>query len=415
MSDYPKIENAPGLTWRRLKTKMEARWMAAQHLRERGYRPSVVRVWAGKSDEMTAHAADHIADTCQRMQADMLAWGRGEVGQVLGFTGTFKSLIECYQTDPDSTYHKLRYQTRFNSASLLRRLMVQHGDEELSIINARALLRWHEGWSKDGKVAMAHAFIKQVRTLFGFGFTIIESKECERLCAVLHKMRFPMAKPRSEAITAEQAAAIRAKAHAMGPDYRSIAIAQAIQFELMLRQKDVIGEWVPMSEPGTSDVTDGDRKWLRGLRWSEIERKGDGAMILRHMTSKRGKPIEVDLRDAPMVMEELERIGNLPASGPIIVSGFTGLPFVASEFRRRWRIVADACGVPKSVKNMDSRAGGATEADEAGAAIGAIQAGLTHSSQMTTENYIRSRKPKKVATLMHLRVSHRNKPGTDNA
>jgi hypothetical protein len=406
MTDYPKIENAPGLTWRKLKTKMEARWMPRSDLRARGYRPSVVRIWAGTPGEMTEQAAATISDNCQRMQGDMLAWGRGEVGQVLGFTGTFKSLIECYQTDPDSTYHKLRYQTRFNSASLLRRLMVQHGDEELSAINARALLRWHEGWAKDGKIAMAHAFIKQVRTLFGFGFTIIESKECERLCAILKKMRFEMAKPRKETLNATQATAIRAKSHEMGPNYRSIALAQAFQFELILRQKDVIGELVPISEPGASDIVDGGHKWMRGLRWNEIERKADGALILKHVTSKRGKPIEVDLRNYPMVMEELERIGNLPASGPIIVSGFTGKPYVTSEFRRRWRIVADACGVPKSVKNMDSRAGGITEATDAGASLEMVRHAATHSNVATTANYSRG-SVEKTAEVAHLRVKHR--------
>jgi hypothetical protein len=32
--------------------------------------------------------------------------------------------------------------------------------------------------------------------------------------------------------------------------WHSIALAQAIQFDCALRQKDVIGEWVPESEPG---------------------------------------------------------------------------------------------------------------------------------------------------------------------
>ena len=40
--------------------------------------------------------------------------------------------------------------------------------------------------------------------------------------------------------------AIVEKAHEMRRD--SIALAQAIQFETGLSQKDVIGEWVPESE-----------------------------------------------------------------------------------------------------------------------------------------------------------------------
>jgi hypothetical protein len=55
-------------------------------------------------------------------------------------------------------------------------------------------------------------------------------------------------------------------------------LAQALQFELMLRQKDVIGEWVPDSEPGENDIHHDGRKWFRGIRGDAI----DGDMILRH-------------------------------------------------------------------------------------------------------------------------------------
>jgi len=58
-----------------------------------------------------------------------------------------------------------------------------------------------------------------------------------------------------------------------------------------------LGEWVPVAEPDTSDVLRDEDKWLRGLRWSEI----DENFILRHVTSKNNKPIEVDLELAPMV------------------------------------------------------------------------------------------------------------------
>jgi hypothetical protein len=141
----------------------------------------------------------------------------------------------------------------------------------------------------------------------------------------------------------------------------SIALAQAIQFECSLAQKDVIGEWVPIKEPGTSDVTDGNMKWLRGLRWSAIDQN----LILRHTTSRGQNDIEVDLRDAPMVMEEFARFsGKLPKSGPIIIEKGTGRPYRAHQFRRHWREVADAAKIPITIKNMDSRAGTAKEAGQ---------------------------------------------------
>lgn len=85
---------------------------------------------------------------------------------------------------------------------------------------------------------------------------------------VMHRLRFEIPKARTERMTPEQARDICVKAHEMGRP--SIALAQAFQFDVGLTQKDVIGEWVPLSEAAESEVIDGDRKWIRGLRWETI-------------------------------------------------------------------------------------------------------------------------------------------------
>src|SRR5207253_229666 len=147
------------------------------------------------------------------------------------------------------------------------------------------------------------------------------------------------------------------------------------QFDCKLAQKDVIGEWVPLSEPGPSDVTDQSNgtKWVTGITWNEI----DHDLILRHCTSSKNEKIEIDLRYAPMVIEELRHIAPdlivenettkqikinrhlLSASGPMIIAErerrkwLPKRPWLAHDFRRRWRQIADACDVPKGVKNTD--------------------------------------------------------------
>jgi hypothetical protein len=65
----------------------------------------------------------------------------------------------------------------------------------------------------------------------------------------------------------------------------------------------------------------------------------------------------------------------LPASGPIIINDVTGLPWSPNEYRRKWRLVATAAGVPKNVWNMDSRSGAISEAIQAGAPIEFVQHG----------------------------------------
>ena len=88
-------------------------------------------------------------------------------------------------------------------------------------------------------------------------------------------------------------------AHEMGRP--SIALAQAFCSYGKLEQKDVIGEWVPKSEPGESDVLSAIEKWLRGIRWEEI----DENLVLRHPTSRDGKIVELNLQEIPELLAEI--------------------------------------------------------------------------------------------------------------
>lgn len=407
----PKIDNAPGLSWRPRKYGWEARWRARPDLVKRGFRPVNVRLFVSTAKEPVPSEAGckMIADACNALQTEMLVWGRGGVPVIASFDGSIRSLVNAYQTDKDSTYRKLRFTSRDSADYLCKRLVQTHGDDMIADLKARNMLRWHEEFAgEDGKkITMAHAMIGMVRTLVNFGTTILEDEQCERLALHLHKMRFPMSKPRNERLTAEQATMIRAQAHKRGK--HSIALAQAFQFECMLRQKDVIGEWVPISEPGAlSEVLFGNSKWHRGLRWEEIDQN----LILTHVTSKRQKEIVVDLKLAPMVMEELAKLGERPAKGPIIVNEGTLRPWTQGEFGRWWRELADDCGIPRTVFNMDSRAGAISEATDAGADLEHIRHAATHSDISMTQRYSRGGE-EKTAGVMRQRAEHRkNKTAT---
>lgn len=319
---------------------------------------------------------------------------------------TIGSLISAYQTDPDSAVHKLRFITRENYRNMCARIDRDCGAVEISAVNARQVLRWYEGWAADGRAAMGHGLVGMLRTLCTFGATLLEDEDCRRLKMILHDMRFTMPRPRQERMTADQASAIRAMAHEAG--FHSVALAQAVQFECILRQKDVIGEWIPVTEPGASQIVVGELKWLRGIQWSEI----DENLVLRHVTSKRSKEIEINLRLAPMVVEELclsqlDR-SDFPVSGPLIVSEKTGLPYTDYNFRRAWRSIARQAGVPDAVFNMDSRAGAISEATDAGASLEQVRHAATHSNTSTTANYSRG-SAGKVIEVQKARNAHRER------
>lgn len=399
----PKVDNAPGLSWRLFPTKgWEARWRPRRDIVKRGLPMKTATLWCGWDPDETT--INFIRNRCQALQGEMHLWSGGGVPVIVEFDGTLGGLIRAYQSDPDSSYRKLQYQTRAVYTNLLKRIDKDHGHEVIRDLRARALLRWHEDWMKSG-VSMAHSLVGLLRTISTFGATMLESADCRALKLTLHDMRFKSTKPRTVHLTADHAIAVRKAAHDKG--LHSIALAQAFQFECTLRQKDVIGEWLPISEDGISDIHRGKYKWVKGIRWEEI----DDELVLRHTTSKRQKEIEIDLKNAPMVMEELRRFEKLPTKGPVIVSDLNGQPWKAYEFRRQWRKLAASAGVPKHVYNMDTRAGAITEAFQAGARIQSVRKAATHSTESMTQRYSRD-DANEIAEVMQLRAKNRNKTGT---
>lgn len=411
----PKIDNAPGLTWAKRKGGWVALWRARTDVVRNGYEVKSVPLWQGWG-EPDADSVVYIQGQCRRLQDEMLEWSNG--GSLLKFTaafdGTWSSLIECYRTDPDSTYQTIRYNTRYHYDRELERIKRDHGDDRLADANAKTFIGWHrERKGPKNHVASAHTMVSMLRTVIGFGATMLEDKQSQRLREILRGLRFETIKPRTERITAEQADAVRSWAHRML--FHSVALAQALAFECTMRQKDVIGEYVPLSEPGVYDVSDqyGNCRWGRGLRWEEI----DENFILLHTTSKKQKPIECDLRLAPMVLEELAFVAGvdpakgvtraeLPAKGPIIIYQMTGAPFSGDQFRRQWRKVAKKAGVPTKVWNMDSRAGAISEAIGAGARLEHVRHAATHSDIGMTQKYDRGA-AEATSNVMRLRSESR--------
>ena len=306
-----------------------------------------------------------------------------------------EQLINSYRTDLDSDFLRLKYQVRMKHYGELARLIAAYGSIELRDIQFLILTAWYRDALADGRIAKARSLVSRLRELFRFGYLLLEDDDCHRLLGTLGKLQLDMSPSRRVEMTADHARAIckSAREHFGWP---SIALAQALQFELLLGQKDVIGEWIPVGELGESDVVRLGQKWLRGLRWSDIDKN----LILRHQVGSSGRRIEVDLRTAPMVIEELkillaylrdertieeifndlpdllthsmadtipsnkiavpepltldELMGALPDSGPLIICDINGMPWSTPEFRRKWRLVAKKAGVPDDVTNRDS-------------------------------------------------------------
>lgn len=415
MRKPPIIQDAAGLRWRPRANGWVGYWVARADIVARGYPVETSRVYAPKPwREPDADDIKFIRSECSRLQSEMLGWARGGDVSNLVFTGTVASLIDCYERDPDSPFHKLRFASKKTYRAFMRLLEQTVGERVLSEVRGRDLRRWYENYSTpsdaDGpkRIPRAHAAMTMFRMMLSFGVSILEDEDCARLKAIMSEMQFAQGRSRVEEITAEQSAAVIAKAHEIGRP--SVALAQALQFELVLRQKDVVGEWVPLDEPGLSDMTRHGRKWLYGIDWREISEdltlthrlskslKGRDAIADRHA----GKTKIWDLKLYPMVMAELARIPKEQRVGPLIINERTALPYVARQFEKAWRKAATLAGVPANVQNRDSRAGGITEGIEASDGdMEAARNAAGHRNVSTTRIYNRGehRQTAKVAQL----------------
>jgi hypothetical protein len=121
--------------------------------------------------------------------------------------------------------------------------------------------------------------------------------------------------------------------------------------------------------------------------------------------SKYRHAAQFDLNSFDLLFPLLEVVPHEERVGAI-VKGDHGLPMRERSYRKWFRQIARAAGIPDEVWNMDSRGGGATEAEEAGATIDHIQGAMTHTDKENTPRRIR-RRSKKIAAVAEARSRKR--------
>lgn len=390
--DKPRIEGALGLAWRPRKNGWAAVWLARQDIARDGYKPATRQISVHTSP-LTEQDEIAITAKCLSFQDDMIRWNtRHDAPKVFG--GDLRSLVNVFQTDKDSPFHGWEYDGRMDFINHCKHIARDDGHLKLADIGARDFkriyeeARWRGGSQEErGKVNYAHKRISALRAIFSFGMAFEIDPNCARVKAILAEMKFENGRARTESMTLRQCEDIIAAAHQFG--FPSIALAQAIQFDWRVRQRDVIGAWVPERERGITVTHWHGRKWLRGMRHEEIS----STLVISHPVSKsrhHGKMLERDINLYPMVKTEFDRIPEDKRHGPLVVCEITGRPWRAEHFRDKWRDCATLAKVPENVWNMDSRSGGITETIEAtGGNIEAARKEAGHSDQKQTARYSR--------------------------
>ncbi|MFG1373388.1 integrase [Xanthobacter oligotrophicus] len=402
----PSDLDAPGLKRRRNRDGTERLyWMASKAALAAGFPTRIVRLHHS-ADDPSQHRL--IEAACKRFEAEALAWASGRKETRRPFDGTLASLVRLYQTDLASPYREVKWNTQRTYDQVLGVIEKAFGKRSLAALGITDFRRWYDEAKKPKspggveRVRKAHGIISMLRRMFAYGVTA-ELPECGRLLTILEKARFKQPARRRQKLELHHVQAFVVKALDMGR--LSLALGTALQFETTMRQRDVIGEWEPVpTGAAAGGIVLGTRRWMRGLTWADIS----DTFVVMKVTTKTGSDVAHDLSLCPLVMNLLARVPTSQRIGPLIVDETAGRPYAEHAYAREWRLVARAAGIPDSVWNMDARAGGISEADDAGADLDAIRSAAGHSQASTTVRYVRGTigKSRKVAAL---RQEHRNK------
>jgi hypothetical protein len=330
---------------------------------------------------------------CIKLQLEMLEWLSNGERQAIRFDGTFLTLLDIYHTDPKSTYFKLKHSSRGPYDVYIRMMRAEIGKCRLDRTDGVDLLDWFAAWAapaaEGGKrqVAKARMALSVLKAALTFG-VMRRLPACAEFRAVLDAMKrkFEGLPARKIIMSADRVTAAREAAHVAG--HAPAALAYAIQFEGIVRQWDVKGQWVPLDDRQPSAVIYKGKKWI-GPTWANV----DASLVLRWTPTKTetttAPEIVVDLRSCPMVMEELQDVPLSARKGPLIVNPETGRPYSHDQFNEVWRAAAHIAGIPKKAWNRDLRKSGSTEARQAGAPIDDLKKlmGHTPETEVTAEVY----------------------------
>jgi Phage integrase family len=315
------------------------------------------------------------------------------------YDGTVHCACQIYQLHPDSDFHTIAPKTRggyIDDLKILESTIAQRRIRNVTLVDAK---RWYRQWRAPTyaggaeRIRRAHGAMATFRTVLYFN-AALGHDDCERLAKRLRRIKFERAGAREQEMTYDQVVAFIAAASELGargimPPDRALAMAigTAAQFELMLRQGDIIGQWNAGRRAPGQVLRYGDEAWTGQFTWENIP---GWRWRMKTSKSKFRAAAEFFLERYGLLFPLLERVPHAERVGAI-VKGEHGLPMRENSYRKWFRQIRRAAGIPDDVWNMDTRAGGATEAHEGGAPIRTIQGAMTHSKEDHTLRYIRRR------------------------
>ena len=348
-------------------------WVADSQVRKLGFQPTFVKL-----DHLTE---DQLPAECQRLQTAMLEWAVQRRANCV-YDGTFGSLVRWYESAEDSPYRDLKAETVRGYKAALKPLLATKSAMLIEDITGAMVRRWFAELQDGRSVSTAALAIKVFKAVLAFGSSN-RIAACTQLRQELSDTRFKVGEQRENQFTYQHLVDFRQAALAAGRP--SMALGVTLQFELGMRQKDVIGEWV--KAPGTDGIRDRKgKRWVNGLTGMHFDDTGH----LRKRTTKTGAKVEHTIDDYPELAALVRPVLERDRGGPLVVSEWTRQPYKADAYRDMFRLIAREAMIPDDVWSMDARAGAVTESYEAGATTEEAMALAGHTQAKTSRRYLRS-------------------------
>jgi len=450
----PPRGKTPGLKGGRFRPELGRRlpyWMASQILPADQYR-EIKDLFPDPCIPLPPEASEEeLAELCRRHTARLNAWldAQAKAGQqddaealpaLPPYTGTIDSACDWYELHPRSRFRTVKGNTRktyLDSLKVIRPTVGKRLIRNLTILDVQ---HWYEEWRKPvvyvdeqgnetvgpERIKRAHDAVAMVKTVLRFN-AALRRADCKQLIEDLEKAtsltNFEKGGARNQELTYAQTrdfirTALDLQARGILPGLRGLymAIGVATQFETTLRQRDTIGERPKNAADlekarrnGATVLDGGDRPWAGTYTWENIP---GWRWRTRTSKSKYRQAAVFTLTNYDLLFPLLELVPHEERHGAI-VKGEHGLPIQERSYRKWFRQIARIANIPDEVWLMDSRAGGATEAEEAGVDRKLVSAALTHTNERTTGRYIKATE-QAIASVAHARRRKRAIDGGAN-
>ncbi len=387
-------------------------WIAKQVVTDpMNFPDTCIALPARDADETPEAWEARIAQLCREYTARLYAWidARKKGGPLpasqLRYDGTVASACDFFVNHELSPFNvSMKFNSQATCRSSLRLIKAEVGQRLMRNVTVPDCKRWYANWRApyfEGDrehTKRAHDALTTFRQVVYF-MAAMRFRDCKELAEELSKVHFEKAGAREQQITLAQACAFIRTALDLGqrgviPAERGVtmALGMAAQFDITaVRQRDVIGEWADNRASRTipSDIAryEGEGEtWIGYFTWENIP---GWRWRMRTFKSRFRKAFDFNLQNYPLLFSLLEAVPHDQRVGPII-KGNRGMPIRRRSYSDWFREIATAAGIPADVWNMDSRAGGASEAFvAAGGDIRKIQAMFKHASETTSWRYIR--------------------------